>query len=106
MAQGGEEGLSGIGGGGGWTDRWADRGGGVGRINGMIGGRWINGMIGGRGVWTDQWFDGLMPRLAGWHDSDVEAKTIFYHNQIAKTTLGSKIIYNLWSILAQNIHVF
>jgi hypothetical protein len=28
-----------------------------------------------------------------------------YHNQIAETTLGSEIIFNLWSILTQNICV-
>jgi hypothetical protein len=30
----------------------------------------INGLIGGRGVWTDQWFDGLTPRLNGQLNND------------------------------------
>jgi hypothetical protein len=30
----------------------------------------------------------------------------FYHNRLAKITLDSEIISNLWSILAQNICVF
>jgi hypothetical protein len=55
------------------TGRWGEEG---------VG--WINGLIGGRGVWTDWWFNGSKPRLAGQlNGNGLMAKAWWFDGSIA-----------------------